>query len=189
MLRQLFKHFGRGRKLAKFLYPLYLSSEKTVISNVGNVPYSFLRDDFALFFFLHDRDIVDVFQKHIKEGDHILDIGAHQGYFSAVFANKTGSSGRVYSIEAMPETYEVLVRNAELAKSHGYQIYPYNFAISNQEALLDFYSQGLSPVNSLFESWPEDPNSNFPRKKITVQAITLDAFIQLNNINRESSKS
>jgi FkbM family methyltransferase len=171
---------GRGRRIAKLIYPLYLSKDKTVVSKIEDVPYIFLEDDFALFFYLHDRDLYQVISQHIKNGDFVLDIGAHQGFFSALLANFVGKEGKVFSIEAMPETFDILKRNAKVAGKNGYKIFPYQYAVSDSEGVLDFYAQERSPVNSLFDRWPSDPNLNIPREKIQIQSITIDDFILLN---------
>jgi len=184
MFRTIFKKIGRGRKLAKFLYSLYLSKDKTILDKVERCPYIFLENDFALYFYLHDRDLFEVISKHVVRGDYVLDIGAHQGYFSAVFASFIGKEGRVFSVEAMPETYNVLKRNSEFANNDDYKISPYQFAVSDKEGILDFWTQELSPVNSLFSSWPSDPNLNLPRKRISVTSTTLDKFILSHNINK-----
>jgi FkbM family methyltransferase len=182
MLRNIFKQLGRGRKIAKAIYPLYLSKSKTLLSSVENVPFVFLKDDFALYFYLHDRDIYKVMKNHVKKDDYVLDIGAHQGFFTALSANYAGQGGKVFAIEAMPSTFEVLKRNSELANEKGYKIYPYQYAVTDSEGLVDFYSQELSPVNSLIYSWQPDPNlADTPRLKIQVPSITIDKFLLSNS--------
>lgn len=47
----------------------------------------------------------------IHAGDTIIDIGANLGYYSVLFAKKTGRSGKVYSVEPIPVYQEVLKKN------------------------------------------------------------------------------
>ncbi len=49
----------------------------------------------------------------IAEGDVVVDIGANYGTHSVSFADRVGECGRVFSIEAQPYLYELLVRNCE----------------------------------------------------------------------------
>jgi len=49
--------------------------------------------------------------KHLKPGDIFFDIGANLGWFSMHAASLVGSLGKVFSIEASPETFSILQRN------------------------------------------------------------------------------
>lgn len=44
----------------------------------------------------------------LRPGDTVLDVGANLGYFSAVMAQAVGPSGRVFSFEPVPDTFEQL---------------------------------------------------------------------------------
>jgi FkbM family methyltransferase len=46
----------------------------------------------------------------LRQGDLIWDVGANLGFYTKIFAEKTGSSGRVFAFEPVPETYEKLCR-------------------------------------------------------------------------------
>ncbi len=48
-----------------------------------------------------------------KEGDVILDVGAHIGTFCIPMAKHVGASGRVYAFEPTPESYRILNKNIE----------------------------------------------------------------------------
>jgi protein-L-isoaspartate(D-aspartate) O-methyltransferase len=54
----------------------------------------------------------------IRKGMNILEIGAGSGYHSAMLAELTGSKGRVYSIERIPELLEFARRNLQDAGYH-----------------------------------------------------------------------
>lgn len=49
----------------------------------------------------------------LHHGDSFLDIGAHFGYFTILASTLVGKKGKVLSIEASPETFKVLQRNAK----------------------------------------------------------------------------
>jgi FkbM family methyltransferase len=49
--------------------------------------------------------------KKLEEGDVVVDIGAHVGFFS--LACMLSGSKRIYAYEPLPQNYEILVRNVE----------------------------------------------------------------------------
>src|SRR6185503_6848073 len=50
----------------------------------------------------YEKENFDFINEHVKENMIVLDIGAHIGLMTAVFAKKTGSQGKVYSFEPTP---------------------------------------------------------------------------------------
>ncbi len=50
----------------------------------------------------------------VKEGGTILDVGAHIGYYSLLFAKRTGQSGRVFAFEPSSQNYGRLLENISL---------------------------------------------------------------------------
>jgi tRNA G37 N-methylase Trm5 len=76
-----------------------------------------------------ERDTVRLFERILRAGDVVVDIGAHVGYFTLIAARSVGPEGRVYAFEPDPENYALLVRNIEL---NGYQnIMPIQKAVWN----------------------------------------------------------
>ena len=57
-----------------------------------------------------ERDEPDlrVVKKLISPGDHVVDVGANVGWYTKVLAESVSSDGRVYSIEPMSMTFELL---------------------------------------------------------------------------------
>ncbi|MHB1456810.1 MAG: FkbM family methyltransferase [Armatimonadota bacterium] len=84
----------------------------------------------------------DLIKDFVKEGDSVLDIGANAGTYSSKLSALVGASGRVYSFEPFPETFEILVSNAAL--------FPYknvtllNIAVSDKSSITAI---GLRPEN------------------------------------------
>jgi FkbM family methyltransferase len=44
----------------------------------------------------------------VKRGDFVLDIGANLGWYTRILSSLVGGQGKVYSIEPIPETFELL---------------------------------------------------------------------------------
>ncbi len=51
--------------------------------------------------------------RFIQPGQTIIDIGANLGYYSVLFANKTGVNGKVYAVEPISLYRNVLQKNVE----------------------------------------------------------------------------
>jgi FkbM family methyltransferase len=72
----------------------------------------------------------DVLRAVMQPGDQVLDIGANIGWYTHTFSNLVGPEGRVFSVEPVPPTFELLtycvrrlgLRNVEL----------FNYAMSDQ---------------------------------------------------------
>lgn len=64
----------------------------------------------------HTRNELAMVLSFIRQGDSVLDIGAHIGTFSIPMAFKMGPSGYVGAFEANPEAFSVLERNIQLNK-------------------------------------------------------------------------
>lgn len=52
-----------------------------------------------------------VITRRVQSGATVLDIGAHIGYFTLLFARRVGPAGHVYAFEPEPHNYKLLVRN------------------------------------------------------------------------------
>ncbi len=50
----------------------------------------------------------------VREGGTILDVGAHIGYYSLLFAKRTGTDGRVFAFEPSTQTHARLLENISL---------------------------------------------------------------------------
>lgn len=59
----------------------------------------------------HTRNELAMLKSLIREGDNIIDIGAHIGTFSVPFALFNYSKGKVFAFEANPDNYNLLINN------------------------------------------------------------------------------
>jgi FkbM family methyltransferase len=59
----------------------------------------------------HSLEELNAIFSFIKEGDIVLDIGAHIGTFSIPIAQKVGSKGHIHSFEAFNQNYDLLNEN------------------------------------------------------------------------------
>lgn len=54
------------------------------------------------------------FEKIIKEGDIVYDIGAHVGFYSLLASNKVGSNGKIFSFEPLPRNIVYLRKHIDI---------------------------------------------------------------------------
>ena len=87
--------------------------------NPAGLPKSF-RSTFQSYIISHSWEelTTEVFQKVVKEGDTVVDLGANIGYFTLLAARIVGNKGKVYAFEPEPLNYSLLTKNIDL---NGYE--------------------------------------------------------------------
>jgi FkbM family methyltransferase len=77
-----------------------------------------------------EDDVVPV-KALVKPGDFVIDMGANFGWYTNVLSTAVGPSGKVYSIEPIPDTFQVLsgvIQKLGLANA-----IPLNYAMSSDD--------------------------------------------------------
>lgn len=121
----------------------------------------------------YERDTVKLFNKIITPGMHIVDIGAHIGFFSRMYSKLVGPTGRVYCFEADPENYALLEKNTRGLTNVSLN----KIAISDKNGTIDFYHiDNSTGCHSMV-------NPDSPSHKITVDSVTLDSLIEKGVVN------
>lgn len=108
------------------------------------------------------------FQKHVKDGQVVLDIGAHIGYYTLLLAKNVGRNGQVFAFEPEPKNFALLSKNVEI---NGYT----NVILSNK-AVLDTTSQRhlfLSAENMGDHRIFDAPDG---KEAVEVDSIRLDDY-------------
>jgi FkbM family methyltransferase len=83
---------------------------------------------------LYDRREVALIRRELREGDVFLDLGANIGFYSLVASSAVGASGKIVSVEADPEMFNILKENIGL---NGFKnIEPLCLGISDREETL-----------------------------------------------------
>ena len=84
----------------------------------------------------------------LRPGDTAIDVGAHVGYFTALFRLCVGKAGRVFAFEPMPSTYRRLLRNVLGNDFHNVMALPMALSDENGEAhfFLDPENEGESSL-------------------------------------------
>jgi FkbM family methyltransferase len=62
----------------------------------------------------YEREQTRLFERHVRPGATVLDVGAHVGYYTLVSAVLAGPSGRVHAFEPNPRNAEFLRRHVRI---------------------------------------------------------------------------
>jgi FkbM family methyltransferase len=109
-MSNLLKHI---KELVYFLYDLitWKTGYKRTINNLQlKFPVRYARyyeNDY-------EKDAFSFYNKKIKEGDVVFDIGAHIGLFTVLFSKLVGNKGQVYVFEPTKETFKILEQTVQL---------------------------------------------------------------------------
>jgi len=104
----------------------------------------------------------------VKEGDIVLDIGAHIGYFTLLLAKLVGKRGRVIAFEPDPDNFKLLKKNVAV---NGYSnVVLENKAVSDTVQTRKLYRSGHSSAASRLHN----PDNWAP---VQVSTITLDSYL------------
>lgn len=77
------------------------------------------------------EDDVEPIKALVKPGDSVIDMGANFGWYTNVLSSLVGTTGKVYSVEPIPDTFQVMsgiVRKLNLAN-----VIPMNYAMSTAD--------------------------------------------------------
>lgn len=88
----------------------------------------------------YSPEILEVLEHFVKAGDHVVDIGAHVGYFSTYLGQRVTAQGAVYSFEPDPRAYERLSMSVQANQMDWVKTFP--VALSAKSGQIEFY---LSP--------------------------------------------
>src|ERR687898_2695798 len=129
---------------------------------------------------IREDEIIELFTP--KEGDVVIDIGAHMGRYTIISSKRVGANGKVVAIEADPSNFEMLNRNIKVNQLTN--IISLNNAVYSKETKLKLYlpsgESGFTKYNTIMPNW-----INTQEKFVEVNANTLDYLLQLNKIRQE----
>ena len=122
----------------------------------------------------YEKETTDLFKKIVRPGMTVVDIGAHIGYFTRLFSQLVGPTGRVITFDADKTNFNLLSQNIKKLRHNNVVLV--NKAVSDRDGTIEFYnvynktgSHSIIVPKALFE-------------KTVVSSVTLDAFLQESNI-------
>jgi FkbM family methyltransferase len=117
-----------------------------------------------------------------KQGDIVVDIGAHMGRYTIISSKRVGTNGKVVAIEAHPGNFEMLNRNIKLNQLTN--VIPLNYAVYSKETKIKLYVPGEESGYTVYNTIMSNRTGN-EDKFVEVNANTLDYLLQLNQIREE----
>jgi FkbM family methyltransferase len=117
----------------------------------------------------YDPVATGLVRRHLQTGDVVVDVGAHIGYYTLLFARVVGPAGHVFAFEPSPENFSTLQRNVAANGHANVTLIPK--AVSKKRGHLLLY---LSETN-LGDHRIYDPGDE-PRAVIEVESVALDQF-------------
>src|SRR5215208_2684978 len=124
----------------------------------------------------HEDEIIERFLP--KQGDIVVDIGAHMGRYTIIASKRVGTNGKVVAIEAHPGNFEMLNRNIKLNKLAN--VISLNYAVYSKETKIKLYLPDEESGYTIYHTLMERTGKKF----VEIDAITLDyLLLQLNVIS------
>ncbi|HYX57200.1 MAG TPA: FkbM family methyltransferase [Nitrososphaeraceae archaeon] len=177
----------QGFDFNTFLYRVFkilrLDNSMLLKISVPKYDYKFYcrinRED-LVFMTNHEDDIIEHFTP--KQGDIVVDIGAHMGRYTIIASKRVGANGKVVAIEAHPGNFEMLNRNIKLNQLAN--VIPLNYAVYSKETKIKLYlpeeESGYTIYNTIMSN-----RAGTEDKFVDVNAQTVDYLLELNQIKEE----
>jgi FkbM family methyltransferase len=124
--------------------------------------------DWQMLLGIYEKETVQLCKRIIRPGMVIVDVGAHIGFYTRLFARLAGPEGKVYALEPHPGNFAVLDRNCgKYGNVHLLQIAAVEV---ERDVLLHVSpSSGRHSLLSSAHSWDE---------QIAVKGVALDRILQ-----------
>jgi FkbM family methyltransferase len=141
------------------------------------------KDDFKTMTF-HEDDILN-YHFTPKEGDMVVDVGAHIGPYTIIASKRVGSDGKVVAIEADPGNFDLLSRNIQLNRLSN--VLALNYAAYSEEKKIKLYlpssgedSSSYTKYNTIMSDRARDDEES-----VEVSANTLDYLLLSKNMIKQ----
>lgn len=122
----------------------------------------------------HDVKNFSLISSLIKEGDVVVDVGAHTGTYTYLFQDLLKGTGKIYSIELSNRTFKTLTDKFSSHKN----IVLINSAISDIDGEIAYYEADDNHLNNIMG---HDVHYKEHSKKGMVSSIRLDTLLKDEN--------
>ena len=127
-----------------------------------------------------EEDTTKLFEKVVKKGDIVVDMGANVGYFTLLSAKLTGENGKVFSFEPNPKNFEYLSKNIKI--NNYTNVTAEQKAISNSSGKIKLfncpYDTGHHTINQQEGIEAYRLGRTGEVSSIDIEAVTLDEYMK-----------
>ena len=170
----MYKHYWLQRfRVARYIrrfFAKFVSRYKSNFVEIeGRKMFLDEHDSLKLSLYPYVVEQTDFFKKNIKEGDVVIDLGAHIGYFTCLFAQLVGKSGKVFSFEPEPNNFKLLKKNVEV---NGYnQVTIEQKAVSDVKDMIKMYISNSPKDHRIYDT-------HDGKESIEIESIRLDEYFK-----------
>jgi|APSaa5957512535_1039671.scaffolds.fasta_scaffold15777_2 FkbM family methyltransferase len=116
-----------------------------------------------------------IIREEIHEGDIVVDVGANIGYYTLIFAQLVGKSGKVFAFEPEPKNFEILKKNIEI---NNYQnIIAEQKIVSDKSGMMKLFIAEQGIVGHRIQQKTDS------QKFIEIESIILDDYLKNLNLS------
>jgi FkbM family methyltransferase len=119
----------------------------------------------------HDLKNFDFLSSIIKKGDIIVDVGANHGAYTDFFKTKLEGTGKIYTIELHPSTFNLLQKKYDKDDN----IIVINKAVSNLDGEIPYYQGNGDCLHNILG---HDVNYRVNNKIGNITSIRLDTLLE-----------
>lgn len=144
----------------------------------GTTMTSYLPEGNTFYYYGYcEANLTNFLLRFLKEGDIVIDVGAHVGIYTMLSSFLVGKTGQVHSFEPTPWTYDLLVKNSKGLTN----VHLNNKAVSDVATVLSFkdYGPGYGAYNTAHKN-----GSPLGKKSKTIysETVVLDDYCKKKNI-------
>lgn len=119
----------------------------------------------------YEKFETQIVKRLIKEGDIVVDCGAHIGYYTLLFSQLVGDSGKVFAFEPDPTNFSLLQKNLKENKIKN--VVASNFAVSDKNGKCTFFLDKKSPAHHRLYS-----EGKMDKGEIKINCVRLDDYFK-----------
>jgi FkbM family methyltransferase len=113
----------------------------------------------------YEPAVAALFEKTLSEGDVVLDVGAHVGYYTLLSSVLVGHSGEVFAFEPNPQNVFFLKKHVEINGCHNVSVIE---AAVGEESSTSFFECGVGSGKGHLS----------PGGQLQVRVVGLDHFVR-----------
>lgn len=160
------------RNLLEWQDPQLIKDANVSVRNIGQFHIRAYSDDLWHVLPFREQLVLQTIRDKLQVGDYFIDCGANIGFYSVLASKLVGDTGKVLSIEMMPETATILNHHLQLNQCNNVEVI--EFALSDQDnqeiiATVQEGKFGQATISKVDLQKKID-------KEILVKTITLDTL-------------